>query len=84
MRYIVVPFKDRLSGIMFKNIAERKGIKGNLGPTPRSLSVSCGVCVRISLEGHDEAGKKQIMSKVQKIISENPKWNIQGVYTMVL
>lgn len=55
MRTFYATFYSHFGAIRFKRLCDGFGIPASLMPVPRSLSSSCGTCVRFEAEGFEEA-----------------------------
>ena len=49
MEYVIT-FHTHFDALQYDRFLKRNGIKGRLQPVPRSLSSSCGTCVRFTCE----------------------------------
>lgn len=56
MKTFYATFYSHFGAIRFKRLCDGLGIKASLMPVPRSLSSSCGTCVRFEAESFEAAG----------------------------
>jgi hypothetical protein len=46
MEYCLAVFRSRSQAFLFKNLLSSYGVNASVISTPRSISVSCGLCVK--------------------------------------
>ncbi|HJB27174.1 MAG TPA: DUF3343 domain-containing protein [Candidatus Blautia faecavium] len=54
MKEFIATFYSHFGAIQFKKACDRKGLKAVIMPVPRSLSSSCGTCVRFFAQNQEE------------------------------
>ena len=68
MEEYIATFYSHFGAITFKRVCEKKGLKAVVMPVPRSLSSSCGTCVRFTAEGEEAFPEKnEEMEQIVKI-----------------
>ena len=73
LRFYVL-FPSHTEGMKLDSVLRKKGIKHTIVPTPRQLSVSCGIAIMYN----EEDGEK-----ITRLIEEN-KVNILGIKSLEL
>lgn len=71
MKYYIL-FPNFTSGLALESLLKKAKIKYTIVPTPRELSVSCGICIQY---------EKQDEEAIRKIV-ENNSINILGFYSL--
>lgn len=60
--YYYVLFPNHISGLSLEKHLKNEKVKYEISPTPRSLSVSCGISIKID---------EKVVSEVESILKEN-------------
>ena len=58
MKEFIATFYSHFGAIQFKKACDRKGLSAVIMPVPRSLSSSCGTCVRFLAKNQEEFPQK--------------------------
>lgn len=66
--YYIATFFSHFGAVRFKRECQREGISAQLMPVPRSLSSSCGTCVRFW--GPEDYEGKQACGELEQIVRE--------------
>ena len=66
MKEFIATFYSHFGAIQFKRLCDGKGLKAAVMPVPRSLSSSCGTCVRFCAE--DPEGFPEKTEEMEQIV----------------
>lgn len=66
----IATFYSHFGAISFKKLCDREGAAAKIMPVPRSLSSSCGTCVRFTGDAMTQGEKSEELEQIVKIIGE--------------
>lgn len=82
MEEYIATFYSHFGAITFKRACEKKGLKAFVMPVPRSLSSSCGTCVKFTADGEEAFPEKnEEMEQIVKIYEDGfiPVYQVEDV-----
>ena len=72
MEYIVT-FHTHFDALQYDRFLKKSNIKGKLQPVPRTLSSSCGTCVKFQSDEHIEEDSEFTAHEFEKIFVKEGK-----------
>lgn len=66
----IATFYSHFGAISFKKLCDREGAPARIMPVPRSLSSSCGTCVKFTGERITQMEKNEELEQIVRIAGE--------------
>ncbi|MCT4593399.1 MAG: DUF3343 domain-containing protein [Anaeromicrobium sp.] len=70
---LYILFPNHSNGMLMERILVENNIKYTISPTPRELSICCGISIMINKEDRE---------LVEKLIEENSNLKIEGIHEL--
>ncbi|WP_066507499.1 DUF3343 domain-containing protein [Abyssisolibacter fermentans] len=71
--YSYILFPNHNNGLLMEKVLKKNRIKYTISPTPRELSVCCGISIMI---------KKEDKERVEKLIQATPNLKTEGIHSL--